>query len=262
VNARIKNIQVNIPFGMLQESYLKLFLQHGLNPEIGIDAAALDRFSQAEFSRIAEKLHEHERTVTLHGPFIDLSAGSTDPAVRRLTRNRFEQLLRLVPLFQPQTVVCHAGYDRRRYSFFKKIWTENSLDMWSWLATRLTAGGARLMLENVYEDGPDDILYLFERLEEYDVGFCLDSGHMSAFGKAPLQEWLQVLGPRMQQLHLHDNHGDWDDHLALGRGNIDFPLIFDYLKGLKTSLPIITLEPHKKADLWPSLKYLQKHWDA
>jgi sugar phosphate isomerase/epimerase len=246
---------------MLQESYLERFLKHRLNPEIGIDAAALDRFSNAEFSRIAENLHEHKLAITLHGPFIDLSAGSTDPAVRQLTRNRLKQLLKLVPLFRPQTVVCHAGYDRRRYGFFKEAWTENSLDMWSWLATRLTAEGARLMLENVYEDRPEDILNMFERLEDQGVGFCLDSGHMSAFGKAPLQEWLQVLGPWIGQLHLHDNHGDWDDHLALGRGNIDFPLIFDYLKGQKISGPVITLEPHKEADLWPSLEYLQRHWD-
>ena len=258
----IANIQVNIPFTMLQENYLKLFLKHRLNPEIGIDAAALDRFSHAQFSRIAEKLHQHELTVTLHGPFIDLSAGSTDPAVRQLARNRFEQLLKLVPLFQPQTVVCHAGFDRRRYGFFKEAWTENSLAMWSWLATRLTAEGARLMLENVYEDGPQDIRHVFEGLEEYGVGFCLDAGHMSAFGKSPLQEWLQVLGPWMGQLHLHDNDGDWDDHWALGRGSIDFKLIFDYLKNQKKSSPIITLEPHKEDDFWPSLEYLQQHWDG
>jgi len=261
MNDRIANVQVNIPFTMLRESYLKLFLQHRLNPEIGIDATALDGFSHAEFKRIAESIQEQGLTTTLHGPFIDLSAGSTDPAVRKLTRHRFKQLLKLVPLFQPKTVVCHAGYDRRRYGFFKETWTENSIDMWSWLATRLTEEGTQLMLENVYEDGPEDIRNVFERLEKYGVGFCLDSGHMSAFGKASLQDWLQVLGPWMKQVHLHDNHGDWDDHLALGSGNIDFPLIFNYLKGQKKSPVVITLEPHKEADFWPSLEYLQRFWD-
>ena len=71
MNDLIANIQVNIPFTMLQESYLERFLKHRLNPEIGIDAAALDRFSNAEFSCIAEKLHEHKLAITLHGPFIE-----------------------------------------------------------------------------------------------------------------------------------------------------------------------------------------------
>jgi len=74
----IKQVQVNIPFTMLYESYLETFIEYGLNPEIGLDAAALDRFSMADFSGIAEKIHKNSRSVTLHGPFIDLSAGSPD----------------------------------------------------------------------------------------------------------------------------------------------------------------------------------------
>ena len=34
----LEYIHVNIPFTMLYDSYLELFLQHELNPEIGIDA--------------------------------------------------------------------------------------------------------------------------------------------------------------------------------------------------------------------------------
>lgn len=261
MNNAIEHIQVNIPFTMLRENYLKLFLEHRLNPEIGFNAEALDRYSHKDFSPIAENLHQHELKITLHGPFIDLSAGSTDPAIRQLTRSRFKQLLELVPLFKPQVVVGHAGFDRRRYGFFKEAWMENSLEMWSWLAARLKAEGARLMLENVYEDGPEDIRDMFEHLEDDGVGFCLDTGHMSAFGQAPLQEWLDVLGPWMKQLHLHDNDGRWDDHLALGSGRIDFPLLFNYLRNGKISQPIITLEPHREKDFWPSLEYLQRYWD-
>ena len=150
----IKQVQVNIPFTMLYESYLETFIEYGLNPEIGLDAAALDRFSMADFSGIAEKIHKNSRSVTLHGPFIDLSAGSPDPAVRRVTRRRLEQLLDLVPLFKPLSVVCHAGYDAKRYGYFKETWSENSLELWSWMADRVAEHGARLMLENVYEDGP------------------------------------------------------------------------------------------------------------
>ena len=45
----LKKIQINIPFSMLFDTYLENFIQHGLNPEIGIDAVTLERFSNTEF---------------------------------------------------------------------------------------------------------------------------------------------------------------------------------------------------------------------
>ena len=256
----IEKIQINIPFSMLYDTYLDAFIQNGLNPEIGLDATALDRFSYSDFSRIAEMFHKNRRTVTLHGPYIDLAAGSPDRAVRAVTRQRFEQVLELLPLFKPKSVVCHAGYDANRYGYLRDIWIENSLALWSWLGQRIADTGSKLMLENVFEDGPEDIRIIFERLQKQNVGFCLDTGHLTAFGKTDLVTWLETLGPYLHQLHLHDNYGNDDAHLALGRGIIDFEVIFTYLKKRKNSLPIITLEPHQEADLWPSLNYLARVW--
>jgi sugar phosphate isomerase/epimerase len=260
MQAIIEKIQINIPFTMLYESYLATFMKYGLNPEIGLDAAALDRFSVADFNSIAQEFHKNSRTVTLHGPFIDLSAGSPDPAVRRITRRRLEQVLELVPLFKPLSLVCHAGYDARRYGYFKESWAENSLALWSWLAERLAEQGVRLMLENVYEDGPEDIQFLFKHLQNRQVGFCLDAGHASAFGQSDLAAWLQTLGPHLGQLHLHDNLGHADEHLAMGSGIVDFSKLFKYLKKKSNPPPIVTLEPHEEKDLWPSVEYLARHW--
>ena len=169
IESIIQKVQVNIPFKMLSDTYLEAFIDNGLNPEIGLDAAALDHFSNSDFKRIAKEFHKNSKTVTLHGPFIDLSAGSPDPAVRRVTRQRLEQVIELVPLFKPRSVVCHAGYDNRRYGYFKEAWSKYSLELWSWMADRLAEHGTRLMLENVYEDGPQDILFLFENLKNQKV---------------------------------------------------------------------------------------------
>jgi sugar phosphate isomerase/epimerase len=193
---------------------------------------------------------------------MDLNAGSTDPAVRELTRRRFTQLLEPVSIFKPKSVVCHAGYDRKRYGVLKDGWMQNSLEIWSWLATEIAAAGSRLMLENVFEDGPEDLLALFESLRSANVGFCLDCGHALAFGQADLERWLDILGPCLGQLHLHDNAGGGDAHLALGRGAVDFEKLFSYLRknSAPDSAPIITLEPHSEKALWPSLAYLAEAW--
>jgi len=68
------------------------------------------------------------------------------------------------------------------------------------------------------------------------------------------------LAPYLGELHLHDNCGKQDEHLAMGKGNIDFQRIFKHLKDRRKDLPTITLEPHKEEDLWLSLEYLEKIW--
>jgi sugar phosphate isomerase/epimerase len=253
-------VQVCVPFTLLRAELLEHFTANRLNPEIGIDAPALERFSLQDFADVAEVLHRHGLTVTLHAPFVDLSAGSTDPAIRSVTRRRFEQILQLIPVFRPRTVVAHAGYDWQRYEYFRTTWMDNSAAFWVEVAEGLARAGSRLMLENVYEHGPGELRELFERLKPCKVGWCLDCGHLTAFGRAPLEEWLHVLGPFIGQLHLHDNRGKKDDHLPLGEGVIDFSRLFAYLKAEHPRPPVTTLEIHRAEGLRASLAYLERLW--
>ena len=255
------SVQVNIPFRMLVESYIDLFLANRINPEIGIDADALENFKPSDFEKIAAALSIYQPRITLHGPFIDLSAGSKDPRIREVTRLRLNQFLDLIPIFKPVTVVCHAGYDAKRYAFFKEEWVQNSLDTWSWFAKQLNAQGARLMLENVYEKDPQEVLILLKELKSEKVGLCLDAGHLWSFGKSTPELWLDTLGDFIGQFHLHDNDGTFDQHLGLGAGNIDFAPIWSYIGSNSKAPPVITLEPHEKEDLSKSLEYLEPFAD-
>jgi len=101
---------------------------------------------------------------------------------------------------------------------------------------------------------------LFARLRPAGAGLCLDCGHLTAFGRAPLDEWLEVLGPFIGQLHLHDNLGQKDDHLPMGRGRVDFRRLFAYLKDQRTTPPVMTMEVHRPADVWASLECLEGLW--
>jgi len=253
-------LQINIPFTMLRDSYLDRFIADRLNPEIGFDADALDGSPLPVVETVARTIRDAGLTVTFHAPYMDLSPGSPDPEVRAITRQRLEQVVRLIPLFAPKTVVCHTGYDHRRYWHMKDAWLTNSLDTWSGIAGQIRSEGAVLMLENVYEQAPDDMCPLLENLQDHGVGFCLDTGHQSVFSNASMAMWVTSLGPYLRQLHLHDNAGQVDEHLALGRGRIDFPLLFRQLLATTDTQPVVTLEPHTEEELWPSLKYLERIW--
>ncbi|MBN2124355.1 MAG: sugar phosphate isomerase/epimerase, partial [Deltaproteobacteria bacterium] len=147
-----------------------------------------------------------------------------------------------------------------RYGFIREAWIERSLELWSWLAAAVREEGAILVLENVYEQGPGEMEVLFRNLEQWGVGFCLDTGHQAVYGSVPVARWVESLAPYLFQLHLHDNTGAADDHLALGRGSIDFRALMGDLKRKMPSPPLITLEPHREEDLWPSIEYLEQIW--
>jgi len=253
-------LQVNIPFTMLCESYLDRFIQRRLNPEIGFDADALDNYSFSDVETVARRLCDAGLTITFHAPFMDLSPGSPDQKVRALTIQRLEQIIRMIPLFRPKTVVCHTGYDHKRYWHMKDVWLENSIDSWSRIAGQIRSEGAVMMLENVYEKTPDDMLTLLKNLQDHEVGFCLDTGHQAVFSTASIDMWITSLGPYLGQMHLHDNHGQADEHLALGRGHIDFYRLFRQITAVCDTRPVITLEPHREEELWPSVTYLEKIW--
>jgi sugar phosphate isomerase/epimerase len=253
----IRRVQVNIPFTMLiQKEWLDLFLGLELNPEIGMDAAALDNFSSDDFVHIASEFKKRGCTITLHAPFLDLSPGSPDPKIREISRYRYNQLIDAIPIFSPISIVCHSGYDDDRYSFCKESWMEKCIETLKWLGAEIYNHGSHMMLENVYETHPDDLLDVIKYLDPSHTKCCLDIGHLTAFGKSPLDAWIQVLGPFVGQFHLHDNHGARDNHIGLGEGCIDFKSVFDFIHAMPRP-PIITLEPHKKEDFEASLNFLE-----
>lgn len=56
--------------------------------------------------------------------------------------------------------------------------------------------------------------------------FCFDTGHALVAGPGVASEFLEVMANRLVILHLSDNAGDRDSHLAPGRGLVDWPALF------------------------------------
>ena len=255
----LDRVQVNIPCRQLVDQYVGLFLQHGINPEIGFDADTLDRFNDQAMAGVAHLITERGRTVTFHGPFMDLAPGGMDPRIRKVSAKRLQRTMELVPLFSARSVVFHAGYDDRRYHAHRQEWLSGSLATWEPIIRRAEEIGVAIHLENVYEQTPEVIRTLIEGIASENLGFCLDVGHMNAFGDAPLHEWLDALGPHLREVHLHDNDGRNDTHGPIGSGTAPFEEIFQYLS-MKGMRPLVTLEPHEEPSLWQSLETLEKLW--
>jgi sugar phosphate isomerase/epimerase len=257
--ALVAQIQVNIPFPFLEAGYLQKFLHRGLNPEIGLDAYSLGHYPPRAFRRVAQAFHGAGHKITLHGPFQDLAPGALDDGVLATSRQRLRQAFRYLEVFRPQAVVCHLGYETRHYHWDQERWLARSASTWKELAGLAAPYGVTVMLENVYETEPELFLEVLGRVSAPNLKVCFDVGHLLAFSTGDFPHWLKILAPVIGHLHLHDNKGDEDHHLALGAGRVPLKETLDYLAA-QGHQPSVTLEPHQEDSLEPSLEYLARIW--
>jgi sugar phosphate isomerase/epimerase len=91
--------------------------------------------------------------------------------------------------------------------------------------------GVRMLLEVPHLYGimprPEQVLWVFDRLESPNVGALVDSSHWGIIGY-DLDEFFSRLGGRLWHVHLRDSRGpdtaDWKQELELtpGDGTVDF----------------------------------------
>lgn len=144
--------------------------------------------------------------------------------------------------------------------------------------------GVKLLLENLQSEvtTPEHLLYILKTGHFDNVGVCLDLGHLylsAATAPEPagsnssvdpaavlpegdfgLADAIALLGSRIAQLHLHDNHGPFgpisnptdmhDQHLWPGEGTINWAAVRAAIQPLPADTPGI-LEPAPNRDSTP-----------
>jgi sugar phosphate isomerase/epimerase len=153
-------------------------------------------------------------------------------------------------------VVFHAAYDRWRYAGRMDVWLENSMDVWPRVMEAATKTGARVAVENVFDEDPEALGALIERVGDRDFGFCFDTGHFNLFSKVSMEDWFRRLGASLVEVHLHDNAGSEDSHWAIGKGAVDFQKFFRLLRE-HGAAPVFTVEAHDAHDIEPSLEKIR-----
>lgn len=244
-----------MPFNRFAD-YRKTIKKYRLQPEIGLEGDLLYTTPTRTYADAAAFLRDEGLACTLHAPFADLSPGAQDQYIRTVSRDKLHMAFDLLEIFKPRAIVCHLGYEENKHGYAADTWFEHTLATWRSLLPAVEEGRTRLMFENTYETGPTIHRRLLEALDTPKAGFCLDVGHLLAFAHTGWRDWLPEMNPWLGQLHLHDNHGNRDEHLPIGAGSFDFQDLFTYLQGQKIT-PIITLEPHQETHLWQSLNSLE-----
>lgn len=201
--------------------------------------------------------HKHYDAISpkaLHGPFGDLSFGSCDALIQKVTRDRFEFAYGKAVELGAQHVVLHHGYVPHTNTYGG--WLRRSVKFWEdFLATK--SPDVTFYLENLLEVDAELIGDVLQAVNHPNLKACLDLGHAFCHGKTSLKKWIEVLGDGIGYVHFHDNLGDQDAHLSLGEGRLPLDEIC-YLLEQVTPEVIWALEVGPE-NLEDSLFWLETH---
>lgn len=241
------------------ESCLKLALEHGTGLELQgfAEPDTLDGDWKAEVKRYQKRFAEtgFEGLLSMHGAFFDLVSASPDRKVVALARERYTTNLQIAHEFEAQYVVFHANYLAMiRLPVFRDQWTQRQIAFWGKMAADAKKLGVTILLENMWEYDPAIIGDVLDAVNSPHLRACVDVGHTVLFSQVVLDTWLDGLRRHLVYMHLNNNPGHVDRHLALTEGTIDYPKVLSKLRGLRKP-PILCLEIESVEDIERSLPY-------
>ncbi len=217
-------------------------LRGGFRPEVRMaNVEHLRLLDAASLSRLRDLRDERGFRTFSHGPYLGLDIASLNGHIARYSAECLDRGIEATAALGGSVMVIHTNYS----PFFSRAGLREWMRNWSerMLPVIETARslGVSLALENVWERTPEELERLLDALPREAVFVCLDTGHLAAFSRLPVERWWRRLGDRVVALHLHDNDGLSDDHLPPGAGIFDFPALASLLAGAAEA-PLMTLE--------------------
>jgi sugar phosphate isomerase/epimerase len=213
-----------------------------------------ERLRPAEVACIRSIVQEHGLRLAIHARHRGISFGAHDPTLRQLFVEELQGTIRFAAELGGDVVVAHVGDvvpmtdspeargDSLRAEAFRL-----ALDSFARCAPMAAECGVRICVENVQLHPTEvitsfaDHVRLVDALAHPSVVCALDTGH--AFVSGGIRACIETFGPRLQHIHLHDNHGAKDEHLEVGQGNIPFGEFASFLKNFRHLISLETRSP-------------------
>ena len=212
-------------------------------------------FLDTEFEKIdsiiRQKLSCSDRCV-LHAPFSELFPCAIDPKVRAVAVERYRQVIQVAQGYGIDKIVVHGGYNPRIY--FPIWYTEQSVLFWKEFVNEIPANMV-FCLENVFEEVPAMLTEIIRQVNDPRLRMCLDVGHVNAYSKIPVMEWLKSCADIVSHFHIHNNDTSRDAHGQLMDGTIPMKELLAVIAA-KCPGASITLELMNAA---PSVRWLEQN---
>lgn len=190
---------------------------------------------------------------SVHGPFLDLNPASFDPLIEHVTMHRFEQTYQAAKNIGAERIVFHTGMIPSVH--YVEGWSKQAALFWRRFLEKKD-DSVQIHLENNYDRFYQPVLKVLEQVNHPAFTACLDVGHIYCYSEQTIREWFEGMNGRIGHLHLHDNDGTKDQHLAIGNGKINWTAVRELIEKCCPKAGI-TIENTSGEDLAKSFKIIQ-----
>lgn len=207
----------NLYLSTIAPDGVRVAKEYGVNLEIAEYCTAwnMDEKFTAVDGVVKKKLEGIAGSL-LHAPYNELFPCAIDKKVRALAADRYRQAVGLAQQYGSEKVIIHGGYNP--WIYFPVWYTEQSVIFWKEFLKE--DPGVEIVLENVLETEPQWLLDIVKGVDDPRLKLCLDIGHVNAYSKIPVMDWLESWAPYLSHFHIHNNDGSRDQHNALNEGSI------------------------------------------
>lgn len=176
---------------------------------------------------------EHGRVFSLHTPILGINIASTNPGIREESVRQVLETIEEATRLGAGGVVVHPGIPPYQEVLPRDRGLPHAIESLQRCAERAGAAGVEIYLENMpaitlaegtrpvaiaYAVTYEELRMLFDAVNHPAVRLCLDLGHAHLAGRHVLDAMLTDTD--VVHVHVNDNHGRRDDHLAWGDGEI------------------------------------------
>ena len=166
------------------------------------------------------KLRGFKGSISVHGIITDILIHSTDKKIQEISKNRVNHCLEISKALGAQFVVFHGNFNPLlKFERYYRNWVETHTSFWSEVTNKYDF---IILLENMWEPTPEIFRTLLDEVNSPRLKICLDTGHANIYSDVPIKNWIDCLGKDIPYIHVDDNLGEIDDHLAVGEGNINW----------------------------------------
>ncbi len=164
----------------------------------------------------------------IHGPFLDICVHSSDSTIRAASDRRIRQVCDIALTLGVKAIVLHTNLIP---NFYAPAYRQGWVDRNEAYIRRLLADYPTLSvyMENMFDEEPDSLVALAQRMEGQRFGICLDIAH-AHLSHTPILRWHAMCSPYIAHYHLNDNHGKTDEHLPIGKGNLPWKQVLPVLR--------------------------------
>jgi sugar phosphate isomerase/epimerase len=176
--------------------------------------------------------------ITIHLPYSDLNLASMNQPIWDESVRQMKNCLSLACDFADLAVVHPGHLSPLGAQMPDKAWSQNILGIQQ-VCDHASELGFTIAVENMVNMAailgrrPEEMLGIIETVDRENLGFILDVGHANT--NSNIDKFLgdKELMARLIHTHIHDNHGDRDEHLPVGSGTVPWERVIGAFKGYK-----------------------------